>query len=482
MRGRLPVLRYDVRIQNARAAHNIILTSHFRLSSRCSITTSVKDSGNSMKVHLLVSLALQLFFCSVQNAHAQLEFEKAPINYHTAPVNDRLSNLILRIESGEAELQWSETHGWLPSLLKTLDVPRASQVLVFSKTSLQLNRISPLRPRALYFNDDTYIGWVQRGDVIEVSTVDPTQGTIFHTLSQRESERPEFRRDKGNCLVCHASTRTKGVPGLLVRSVYPSRNGQPHFGLGTITTDHRTPFNERFGGWYVTGQHGAMRHRGNAIASDSSSQPIDPEPGANRNDLNGLIRTSPYLESTSDLVALMLLEYQSQAHNALTRASFETRQAIHYDSIMNKALDRPAEFRSDVTDRRIRSAGDQLVRFLFYSGETRLTSAIRGSSGFADEFQKRGLRDSKERSLRDLDLQTRMFRYPLSYLIYSDSFDALPEPVRDHVDARMAGILTGQDVSPEFAHVSGEERQAILEIVRETKPGLWKRLVSVPER
>ena len=210
----------------------------------------------------------------------------------------------------------------------------------------------------------------------------------------------------------------------------------------------------------------------------SPVDPIDPEPGANRDNLNGLIRTRPYLEPGSDLVALMLLEYQSQAHNALTRASFETRRALYYDSVMNKALDRPADYRSDVTERRIKSVGDELLRFLFYSGESRLTAPIRGTSGFSDAFQSRGTRDSHGRSLRDFDLQTGMFRYPLSYLIDSESFAELPEPVRVYVDGRMAEILDGRNESSEFGHITDEQRQVICEILRDTMPALWERLES----
>lgn len=429
-----------------------------------------------MKAKIILFIAFLPAFSSIPFASAQLAFEKEPIRYHSAPVRDRVTRLISRLESGQAQLQWNDTHGWLPSLLHELKVSRSSQLLVFSKTSLQLRRISPLQPRALYFNDDTYIGWVQQGDVIEIAAVDPTQGTIFYTLDQNHQERPRFQRDRGNCLVCHASNRTKGVPGLLVRSVYPARDGQPHFDLGTITTDHRTPFSQRFGGWYVTGRHGDMRHRGNAIARESGEQPIDPEPGANREHLRGLIRPESYLEPGSDLVALMLLEYQSQAHNAFTRASFETRQALHYDTVMNAALDRPDDFRSDVTTRRIHRSGDLLLQYLFYSGEAAFTSPVRGSSDFTREFQTQGPRDSQGRSLRDFDLRTRLFRYPLSYLIYSRSYDALPGPVRDYVESRMAGILSGQDASPDFAHVIEEQRLAVRQILHDTKPRLWNRL------
>lgn len=433
-----------------------------------------------MKNVLLFLLTSLLILSQSLVARAQLEFEDEPINYQTAPVHDRVAKLIDALEAGEAELSWDEDHGWLPSLLKALDVPRSSQLLVFSKTSLQLYRISPLRPRALYFNDDTYVGWVQRGDVLELAAVDPTLGTIFYTLGQRP-ERPEFRRDKGNCLICHASRRTQGVPGLLVRSVFPAQNGQPHFGLGTITTDHRSPLKDRFGGWYVTGTHGSMRHRGNAIADDRQEAPIDPEPGANRETLDGLIRTKPYLESGSDLVALMLLEYQSQAHNALTRASFETRRALYYDQVMNRALDRPAGFRSDVSQRRIQSAGEKLLHCLFYSGEFRLKAPVRGTSDFTKDFQANGPRDTRGRSLRDFDLQRRMFRFPLSYLIYSESFGSLPPAAREYVEGRMVQVLSGEDDSSEFAHLTAEDRTAIQEILRDTAPALSRRLFPPAE-
>lgn len=432
-----------------------------------------------MRTVRLLLLAVPLVSAQTLEATAQLEFESEPINYQTASVNDRVAKLIASLDAGKVKLSWDKEHGWLPSLLKALDVPRSSQLLVFSKTSLQLNRISPLRPRALYFNDDTYIGWVQRSDVLELAAVDATQGTIFYTLKQN-ADRPEFRRDKGNCLICHASRRTQGVPGLLVRSVYPAKNGQPHFGLGTLTTDHRTPMRDRFGGWYVTGRHGDLRHRGNAIADDRLEEPIDSEPGANLNSLDGLIRTKPYLEPGSDLVALMLLEYQSQAHNAMTRASFETRRALHYDEVMNRALKRPEEFRSDVTERRIQAAGEKLVEFLFYSGEFRLTDAVQGTSNFARDFQKLGPRDSRGRSLRDFDLKERMFRYPLSYLIYSESFAVLPEPAREYVESRMAEVLSGKDRSKAFAHLSDEDCSAIREILLETAPAMSKRLFPQP--
>ena len=415
--------------------------------------------------------------------NAQLDFEGAPINYATAPVHDAVAVLQQKLDQGEATLNWDDDHGWLPSVLEQLNVSQSSQLLVFSKTSLQLRRIMPSRPRALYFNDETYIGWVQRGDVVEVSTVDPEQGAIFYTLKQQITASPKFVRDRGQCLICHASSRTKGVPGHLVRSVYPSRDGQPHFGLGTITTDHATPFKKRFGGWYVTGTHGDMRHLGNAIADDNRKDPIDPEPGANLANPGRLFRTSPYLQQTSDLVAMLVLEHQTQMHNLITLASFETRRAKHHDAVMNAALKRPKDYCSDSTGRRIASAAQKLVEYLLFKDEFRLTSPVAGTSGFADEFSTRGTRDIKGRSLRDFDLQTRMFKYPCSFLIYSEAFDALPPATLDVVYARLLEILndSSESVDDAFAHLTSADRIAIREILAETKPGFRGRMAAVSQ-
>jgi len=400
-----------------------------------------------------------------------VEIERAPIHYNTTPVNDRVQQLKLRLEEGSAKLEWDGKHGWLPSVLRQLDIPMSSQTLVFSKTSLQLRRISPAKPRAIYFNDDTYVGWVQRGEVIELSAVDPVQGGIFYTLKQQQTERPEIVRDRGDCLTCHASSKTKGVPGYLVRSVFVSDEGQPHFGLGTTTTDHSTPFSKRFGGWYVSGTHGNMRHRGNVIAREDRSNPIDPDKGANLTDLSGLFRVERYLEPNSDLVALMVLEHQSQMHNLITSGSYDCRHAVHHQKIMNRALDRPLDHETESTRSRIISAGDKLLRYMLFVDECKLESPVKGMSRFARHFSSLGPRDRKGRSLRDLDLERRMFRYPCSFLIYSESFDNLPAPLLAHVETRLIRVLRGEEGSGEISHLSPENRAAILEILIDTKPG-----------
>ncbi len=422
-------------------------------------------------------MAVVFLVIAAQAAFAQIEFEVAPISYETAAVHTRVIRLQAQLDAGEVTLTADPQRGYLDAVLKQLDVPISSQVLVFSKTSLQLRRITPSRPRAIYFSDDTYVGICQQGDVLEIATQDPQQGTIFYTLDQPTDDdavppKWQFVRDRGQCLTCHASSRTQGVPGLLVRSVYSDAGGHPLLGSGTFNTDHTSPFSKRWGGWYVTGQHGAMRHMGNVIAPRKAPEEIDREKGANVTDLSQLVSLDDYATPHSDLVALMILEHQAQMHNFITLAGFETRSAQHHDQIMNQALERPADFRSELTDRRIGSVSEKLIRYMLFSGEFRLEAPVSGTSGFAKEFSLKGPRDSQGRSLRDLDLQTRLLKYPCSYLIYSEAFTQLPAEVKSDALKRLRAVLAGENPSPEFAHLSMADRVAIREILRETLPGL----------
>lgn len=429
--------------------------------------------GGSPALAVLTALAL----CSP--AMGQISFEEAPINYHTAPVNDPISRLQKKLDAGEVTLRHDPRFGYLKSLLQLLDVPASAQALVFSKTSFQLKRISPRSPRALYFNDDVYLGWVRGGDVMEVSAVDPNLGVNFYTLSQRESAEPKFVRQTDTCLQCHGSSLTRGVPGHIVRSVYPAPDGQLILSAGTFLTDHTSPLKERWGGWYVTGSHGAQRHLGNLLVREADDpQRLDTDKGANITDLATRFETASYLTPHSDIVALMVLEHQTSMHNRITQANFRTRLALRDQDVMNEMLERPADYRSESTKRRVASAAERVVQYMLFGGEVRLTDPIQGTSQFAREFAARGPRDSQGRSLREFDLKSRLFRYPCSYLIYSEAFDGLPEVVKDAIYRRLWEVLTGQDKSDEFAHLSSEDRTAIREILRDTKRGLpdyWKR-------
>ncbi len=402
---------------------------------------------------------------------AQFDFEKAPINYGEVESHDRVSALAAAIEKGEVQLKYDSAHGWLPDLLKELRVSEESQVLVFSKTSLQLHKISPRTPRALYFNDDVYVGWCQQGDVVELAATDVELGAVFYTLEQEAELPPRIVRDRGQCLTCHATTRTQSIPGYLIRSVYPDINGRPRTGTRTYVTDHSSPFEQRWGGWYVTGSHGGMRHLGNVRANNRLDPEImDVDAGANQQSLDKLINTDPYLTEHSDLVALLVLEHQTQMHNLIARAAMESRSAMHYDRGINEALGRPLDTVSDSTGRRIATASEALVRYLLFADEVELTNAISGTSQFAEQFAASGKNDSQGRSFRQLDLSKRLLKYPCSYLIYGEAFDRMPPPVMDYVRRRVTEVLTAAAPPAGYERLTQGERTAVAEILRDTKP------------
>jgi hypothetical protein len=416
-----------------------------------------------------------LFLASAAAAVAQLptSADHDAIAYATTAPTDAIAHLQARIDAGEVTLAYDEARGYLPSLLAELEVPPSSQGLVFSRTSLQLDRIAPWSPRAIYFNDDVYVGWVQGGPIIEVASVDPKLGTVFYSLPQTAEAKPKFERETHTCLVCHDSASvTGGVPGLIVRSVIPDRYGYGLAPVGKSITTDQTPLQERWGGWYVTGTHGEQTHMGNVIAPVLSHEVGNIKSylasaklptGHNVTDLRGRLDLEPYLTPHSDIVAMMVLAHQATVHNLITRAGYEGRVA---------------EREGAVNEARIRTAAEPLVRALLFVKEAPLTAPLKGTSSFSQEFAARGPRDAKGRSLRDLDLERRLFKYPLSYLIYSDSFDAMPAAVKDYVYSRLAAILGGNEGSPEFAHLSSSDREAILEILKDTKPQMTASAVA----
>jgi hypothetical protein len=401
------------------------------------------------------------------------DIEQQPIRYSEAVVDNPVTRLQRRIDSGAFRLPYEENFGYLRSVLRALSVPDSSQMLVFSKTSLQRDRIGPRTPRAIYFNDETYVGFCQRGTVMEVTAVDPKLGAVFYSLDQKPSDRPQFLRQNDACLICHGSSQNQGFPGHLVRSVYANAGGYPILSLGTRRIDQGSPLRERWGGWYVSGTSGRQDHLGNLIATEGQPpQPMENSAGRNVTDLSGRLNLAPYLTPHSDIVALLVLEHQTEMHNRITRANFLTQMALYEEAELNKAFGQPNGSHSDSTLSRIRSAGEPVVEYMLFSGETSLTDPVRGTAPFAQEFAQRGPRDGKGRSLRDLDLQRRLFLYPCSYLVYSAAFDGLPQPVKDYVVRRLWEVLTGKDTSKTFVHLSSADRRAILEILLATKPDL----------
>ena len=396
------------------------------------------------------------------------EFYKEPISYQTAKDDNVITRLQREIEQGRVSLEFHPTRGYLDAVLQALEIPVETQALVYSKTSLQLRPITPSNPRALYFNDDVYVGWVPGGDKLELIATDTRLGAVFYTITQTKSTRPAIQRDRGECLQCHANRRTQEVPGPLVRSLYTSASGQPVYNFGNFLSDHTSPLKQRWGGYYVTGTHGEMLHMGNLfISRDDDVDALDYSVGANRLALPKNVRAAVFPTDTSDIAALMVLEHQTQMQNLITRAIFEERRADHYDATFNLG----DEEGSDFTKRRIARSVEELLAYMFFADEFPLTSPVTGTSRFTREFARRGPQTTLGKSLFQFDLNTRMFKYPLSYMIYSDTFGALGPKTRKHLHARIMEILS--DNNPEadslrYEHLNPELKSEIRQILIET--------------
>ena len=411
-----------------------------------------------------------------QAAFGADEFEQPPINYSKSVPDNRVSQLQAAIDRKDVALEYDEKFGYLPDLLKRLDVSVESQMLVFSKTSLQRDRISPRTPRALYFNDDVYVGYCQAGDFLEISAADPQLGAVFYTLDQSQDAAPQVKitRQTDQCLQCHATSQTDDIPGFTVRSLFADEDGLPLLTEGTQRVNHATPIEERWGGWYVTGTHGSQSHLGNFVVRDRKApKPWRNDNGQNVTHLSDRLSSDGYLTPHSDIVALMVFEHQTYIHNLLTKANFTARQALAYQAEINKALGAPAGQRLDSVTRRIESAGDKLVQGLLFVDEAPIRGPFAGAAGFQQRFSQLGRRDQQGRSLRDFDLNSRLFKYPCSYLIDSRAFDELPAEMKQFAAKRLREALDGKAGKP-YDRMSEADRKAISEILAETKPDLWK--------
>jgi hypothetical protein len=382
--------------------------------------------------------------------------DHSAIAYSSAPTTDAVAALNARLAAGDVALTFDETSGYLRALLRALEVPVESQMLVFSQTSFQAPLININNPRAVFFNDAVAVGYVRGGRILEVSAQDPRQGVIFYELLQDRAAAPRLTRND-QCLACHLSWETLGVPGLTVQSVYPLPDELSY--ANGFTTIHGSPLEQRWGGWWVTGDHGGASHMGNipVMPADKGRAALA-NPTAPLASLDGLVDLSGYPSAQSDVVALMVLAHQTHMVNLITRTGWEARLA--------------AASPGREAGARVVEAARDLVDYLLFVDEAPLVGRMTGGSGFAEVFTSHGPRDSQGRSLRDLDLELRLFRYACSYMIYTPAFDALPSAAKDAVYGRLWEVLSGREAGARYQTLSLENRRAIVSILRETKRGL----------
>ena len=364
------------------------------------------------------------------------------IKYSTADSNTVVDELNRKIADGSAKLVFDDKTGYLKSILALLKIPVESQVLVYTQTSQQARHITMTNPRAVYFNDEASVGYIRGAGLLEIVAQDANLGSIFYVVHQEPAAAPRFGREQ-QCLRCHLSWDTLGVPGMSVLSTFPRASDREY--ANGFFVDHYRQIRERWGGWYVTGTRVPPRHMGN-LPLILPKPPAAPPGG--RVSLEGQFDLSGYLTPYSDVVALMVLEHQAHFSNLVTRATWEARLG---------------------NEMRIAEAADTLADYALFVDEAPITEGpIVGSSGFTEVFVLQGKTDSKARSLRELDLKTRLQKYPLSYMIYSPQFQALPEAPKNLVMGRINDVLSGKIAGPKYAHLTPALRTAIREILNAT--------------
>lgn len=410
------------------------------------------------------------------SAVAQTEdYELPPINYSKSQPHDAISRLEKRLASGQLKFAGDDKQ-IARALLHELQIPEDSQIVVFSKTSFQRKRIEPSHPRALYFSDSCYVGWVP-GGLMEVTTIDPQLGPVFYSFDPHApvtKGSPQFNRD-GDCLTCHATSGVNNMPGVFARSVFPDDTGEPLLRHGSELVDYRTPFDHRWGGWYVTGQHGTATHRGNVFAHEKGDDlVVDFQKGANITNLSKFFDTDNYLRGSSDIVALMVFEHQLAMQDAIIQAGFRCRRMMDYQNKLQHDLKEPItdEPTYDSVKSVFASSARDLVDCLLFKDEATLPDGIKGSPAFQRAFQANAKTINGVGSLKDLSLDGHLVKNRCSYLIYTESFLALPKLLKDRVYDLLDKALKSKTPDERYSYLADDERARIVKILRATHPDL----------
>jgi len=376
------------------------------------------------------------------------------IQYATRPTTDRVARLRHEIANGRS-LQRDARTGYLRPILGALGIPVESQLLVFSKTGVQRAYTSPHTPRALYFDESVAISYVPGAPALEIAAHDPEQGVVFYTLDQTAPS-PILTRQT-MCLTCHVSSSTLDVPGMIARSNTVGEDGNVLAHVPGHDVTHETPHPDRWGGWFVTSEdvappYAQRAHSGNITFSDGGVTSnvifvrwMDSTPEARG-----------YLSRSSDISALLLFDHEMRAINLLTRLSWESRIAASADG----------GFAIGAVERRV----NELVDYLLFVREVPPSAALTPPRGLAERLESKTPTDRRGRSFGQLDLVDRLLRYPCSYMVYSEAFEVLPPAVKQAIYRRMIDVLSSHGTRDDRVRVSVDDRRAVLEILRDTKP------------
>ncbi|MBL9113777.1 MAG: hypothetical protein JNJ83_02145 [Verrucomicrobiaceae bacterium] len=372
-------------------------------------------------------------------------FGESPHDYWKRKPEDAVTQVVEKLREGKLDLNLTDEKGFLLALLKELNIPVSSQLLVYSATSLQGGLIKATNPRALYFNEETYIGYVPGGR-LELSSIDPEMGPVFQILSRTQGGPPRVERTD-RCMNCHAGNAMRRLPGFFTESVIPSAAGGSLDGFRRNLVGHTVPLEERFGGWHVTGPHEKQFPLANLLGRSDGSKIVHI-----KNPPGSQFDWSPYPVQTSDLLAHLVHEHQLEFHNLVTLAVYRAREKVDTGEINGIARD--------------------MVRYLLFANEAKLPSGgVKPDGTFMQDFLSAKKAAPDGTSLRDFDLRSRLFKHRCSYMIYTPGFQALPSVIKDRVYAGLRSALSDRGL-PEFNYISPVERKQIRTILKATLPGL----------
>jgi len=385
------------------------------------------------------------------------DIDRPPHEYHSRQPRDRFTRVKDDLESGRLAVDRSSEKAFVESLLRALEIPASSQMLAFSTTSLQLRLITPANPRALYFNEDIYLGWVPGGR-IEMLALDPELGAIFYIFDPPRNDQPVRVERSERCMNCHSGADTGRIPGLVVKSVLPGERGGSLKSFRIEQTGHQIPFEERFGGWYVTGDRRLASALGNMVGNYVDGQLLKTplEPGR-------FFDFARYPVATSDPLPQLLHEHQAGFVNRVVEAGYRARTYLHagggqLTAEQGRLLDEQARI---------------VVRYVLFADEAPLPAGgLRGDSAFQADFVKTRIAGPGGASLKDFDLRTRLFRHRCSYMIYTPIFNALPPALKQRIHGQLAAALSTTQPAAEYAYLPAAEKQAIRAILRATVPDL----------
>lgn len=391
-----------------------------------------------------------------------LRFEQAPHHYWDQTPNDPYSRW-WRTKEGFEPAPGADEKEVLRRFLRALNIPESSQMLVFSATSLQRN-IEPANPRALYFNDEIYVGWVPGGR-IEIAADDATLGPVFFIQSITRSGGLGEPERQTRCLNCHASSVQQHLPSLLAASVLPDRAGgsldrfRPEERVG-----HHSPLSERFGGWHVTGPEAAATPRANLLGQMRHGELTTyPNLPGERFRLENYLRP----ENASPLLPQLIHEHQIGAVNLLTAALYRARE-------VTTPGHGPV---TEAESAELQNLARQIVRYFLFAEEAALPEGgVSDPNGFWQDFTKNKQTDAQGRSLKDPELKTRLFRYRCSYMIYTPLWRGLPPVIKDRIWRKLHQALTDPS-HPDGTHLPADEKQAIRDIIAATcddRPEWWQ--------